>query len=126
MNQKKAETLKKDFRKAVHRLREALKEKSSKEIVIDGTIQRFEFTFELAWKVLKAKLEFQGLEALSPRAAIKEAFKARLIKNGSQWIKMLEARNKTSHLYDQKKSKLVYLEIKKKYFKILEELLSVL
>ena len=45
-----------DYKSAVDRLEEALKEPES-EIVIDGVLHRFEFTFELAWKTIKDALE---------------------------------------------------------------------
>jgi len=64
--------LRDDYRKALGRLKEAVGENLSKgSIVIDGAIQRFEFTFELAWKFLRSLLQFQGIEANSPRSAIK-------------------------------------------------------
>lgn len=50
-----------DFSNALKRLEEATREVPS-EIVIDGTIQRYEFTFELAWKTMKDYLEYNGID----------------------------------------------------------------
>lgn len=107
-----------DFKKALERLRQALDEDLSKgNIVIDGTIQRFEFTFELAWKLAKAILKFNGIEVDAPRLVIKEAYKSRLIsdEDGQAWIDMLEDRNKTSHIYDEKQALKIYEKIKAHY-----------
>ena len=112
-----------DFKKALERLAQALNEDLSKgSIVVDGTIQRFEFTFELAWKLAKAILKFNGVEAETPRLVIKEAFKSNLIddKDGHAWIDMLEDRNKTSHIYDEKQALKIYEKIKTNHFKLLE------
>lgn len=110
-----------DFAKSLKRLREALSENLSKgSIVVDGTIQRFEFTFELAWKLAKAILEYQGLRASSPRSVIKEAFREKFITDGDGWIDMLEDRNKTSHIYDEKQALKIYQKIKKTHFRLLE------
>ena len=120
MSPKRIKELLDDYQKAVSRLEESLKESLSKgSIVIDGTLQRFEFTFELAWKVLKAVLEFQGIEATTPRAAIKEAFRAKWIKNGQGWIDMLEDRNKTSHIYNEEQAAGIYKKIKKTHYPLL-------
>jgi nucleotidyltransferase substrate binding protein (TIGR01987 family) len=71
----------------------------------EGLAQRFEFTFELAWKTLKDYLEDSGvsLEISTPREVIKEAFSANIIANGTMWIKMLDHRNLLSHTYDVKR-----------------------
>lgn len=123
MNQKRIKELLEDYQKAVSRLDESLNESLSKgSIVIDGTIQRFEFTFELAWKVLKAALEFQGIGTATPRSAIKEAFRAQWIKNGQGWIDMLEDRNKTSHIYNEKQAAGIYKKIKKSHYPLLLQL----
>ena len=78
---KKLDERKEDFYKALKRLEEALKKDISDDIIIDGIIQRFEFTFEQAWKVMKLYLEDQGIldEALAPRSTIRCAFKHKLI-----------------------------------------------
>jgi nucleotidyltransferase substrate binding protein (TIGR01987 family) len=67
-----------------------------------GVIQRFEFTFELAWKTIKDYLEEGGLiiAPVTPRQVIKEAFAAKVIADGETWIKMLDSRNLLSHTYD--------------------------
>ena len=46
-----------DYTKALNRLKEALLEEPT-DIVVDGTLQRYEFTFELAWKTIKDYLEY--------------------------------------------------------------------
>ena len=65
-----------DYKSAVDRLEEALKEPES-EIVIDGVLHRFEFTFELAWKTIKDALEYLGLvdKTGSPRENIQLGFR---------------------------------------------------
>ena len=75
-----------DFKDALKRLQEALKKNAPKgSVAIDGTIQRFEFTFELAWKLAKLVLNYNGIEVDTPRLVVKEAFKAKLIKDGDGW-----------------------------------------
>ena len=94
-------TVARDYRAALARLREGADEDPARSpLVVDGVIQRFEFTFELAWKLLKAWLWHQGIECRSPRSCIKGAFQQGLIRDGDGWIVMLEDRNRTSHLYD--------------------------
>jgi len=68
----------------------------------EGVIQRFEYTFELAWKTLKDYLEEGGLviSPITPRQVIKEAFAAKVIPDGEVWVKMLDHRNLLSHTYD--------------------------
>jgi len=112
-----------DFSRALERLHEAIKEDISDKggIVADGTIQRFEFTFELAWKLARAALAHDGIDADTPRLVIKEAYRAKLIQDGEAWIDMLEDRNRSSHIYDEKQAFKIYSKIKSSHFKILED-----
>lgn len=120
MNRERVNEIYQDYEKAVQRLKEALDKDSSEDSVyVDGTIQRFEFTFELAWKLAKAILGYQGIEAPAPRTAIKEAFRTKLIADGDGWIDMLGDRNKTAHLYDESEAVKIYNKIKEKHFKLL-------
>lgn len=112
-----------EFSNAVERLREALEEEEN-DIIIDGVLHRFEFTFELAWKTTKDYLEYVGVieKTGSPREIIKSAFEYGILENGEGWIKMMLARNSLSHLYNEAKSREVYQEIKDIYFSLLEKL----
>jgi nucleotidyltransferase substrate binding protein (TIGR01987 family) len=85
-------------------LREALEREPEALSMLEkeGVIQRFEYTFELAWKTLKDYLEEDGLviSPITPRQVIKEAFAAKLIPDGQVWVNMLDHRNLLSHTYD--------------------------
>ena len=112
-----------EYTNALNRLKELLQQKEN-EIIIDATIHRFEFTFELAWKTMKDYLEYQGIvqNIGSPREIIKLAFKYEIIQDGEGWIEMMLSRNSLSHIYDQQTSRKIYKDIKDNYIKLLEEL----
>jgi nucleotidyltransferase substrate binding protein (TIGR01987 family) len=112
-----------DYKRASARLNEATKIQIEDDIVYDGVIQRFEFTFELSWKLMKMFLEYTGItEIKSPRTTIREAFTYGLIEDGEQWIDMMVDRNKTSHLYDEEEAKLIYEKVKSNYSHLLSNL----
>lgn len=69
----------------------------------EGIVQRFEYTFELAWKTLRDYLEYAGvaLDQATPRAVIKTAFAVGILDDGQTWITMLEQRNLMAHPYDR-------------------------
>ena len=70
-------------------------------LVKDGIIQRFEFTHELAWKVMKDFLEYEGIKGIvGSRSATREAFNKNLLTNGQEWMNMIESRNDTVHTYN--------------------------
>jgi len=115
----------KDYKNALVRLNESCSLDPNNDIVIDGVIQRFEFTFELSWKLIKLYLEYVGLgEENSPRNVIKLAYKAGILSDGDAWIYMMIDRNKTSHIYDAALANEIYNNIKSKHTKLLEELLE--
>lgn len=120
---KRFDERKQEYSNAINRLSEAIQEEET-EIVIDGVLHRFEFTFELAWKVMKDYLEYVGVidKTGSPREIIKSAFEYGMIEQGEKWIDMMLARNSLLHLYDEKKSREVYKDIKKIYFNLLQKL----
>jgi nucleotidyltransferase substrate binding protein (TIGR01987 family) len=93
-----------NFSRGYGLLREALERKPHTLSMLEkeGVIQRFEYTFELAWKTLKDYLEEGGLviTPVTPRQVIKEAFAAKVISDGDVWIHMLDHRNLLSHTYD--------------------------
>lgn len=91
-----------NFEKAFNQLSQGIDDNPlPSDIIKEGIIQRFEFTHELAWKVLKDFLEYEGIQNITgSRSATKEAFNKGLIEDGQQWINMIESRNATVHTYD--------------------------
>jgi nucleotidyltransferase substrate binding protein (TIGR01987 family) len=87
------------FRKALTRFEEALRLPVGEGANLDGTIQRFEFTFELAWKCAKRVLAAEGIDARSPRHVIKECYAQNWIDDEATWVDMMHDRNRTSHTY---------------------------
>jgi nucleotidyltransferase substrate binding protein (TIGR01987 family) len=71
----------------------------------DSMIQRFEYSTDLFWKVIKICLEEQGIitPIVSPRGILREAIRARLLSEseGEMCMEMVESRNKTSHMYHE-------------------------
>lgn len=86
----------------------------------DGMILRFEYTQELAWKLLKNYIEYQGEAQLGgSRDTIRQAFRLGLIENSEPWFDMLESRNLTSHVYDEETEMTVIERIVDTYYPIL-------
>lgn len=66
-----------------------------------GTIQAFEFCYELSWKTIKKVLYNDGIEVNSPRTTFREAAKNKIIDDVKLWFNFLEKRNKTTHTYNE-------------------------
>jgi len=92
---------------ACGQLRRALT-KPKDEFTRDSSIHRFEFTFELFWKMLQEYCALHGFETNSPRTSIREAFRIGVISDEPVYLEMLGARNKTSHLYSEALSEDIY------------------
>ena len=72
------------------------------ELELEGLVQRFEYTFELSWKVLQDLLIYKGYEfMLGPNGTLKMAFEDGLISNHDGWRRMAKSRNILSHVYDE-------------------------
>ncbi len=92
-----------NYGKALLLLEEAVEANraAERELIKAGIIQYFEFTHELAWKVMKDFLEYEGMTGIvGSRSATREAFNKGLIEEGQAWMDMLETRNITVHAYD--------------------------
>lgn len=87
----------------------------------EGLIQRFEYTFELAWKTLKDYLESQEVITNFPREVIKTAFLYNMIEDGEVWMDMLEQRNLMAHTYNEERFKLAIHKIINEYFDALTQ-----
>lgn len=116
MNENKLKYKFEDFQKALKKLETALeKDAHLDELYLDGTIQRFEFVYELSWKLMKSYLEYQGTEVVSPRETFREGFKDGIISDATEWINLMINRNKTSHTYKEETAWDIYDKIKSEY-----------
>lgn len=99
-----------NLKKAISRFSEALQEPES-SIVMDATIQRFEFTYELMWKTLKIFIEdVHGIRTVSPRQVFKEAYALSIIEQEDVFMDMIKSRNLLSHTYNEQQAIVVYKE----------------
>ena len=112
-----------NYRKALVKLTQAvdlLSKQTGGETVVDellqeGLIQRFEYTHELAWKVMKDYAEYQGYtDVRGSRDAIRKALEMNLI-DDKRWMETIEDRNLTVHNYDNEIASEIYTNIMNVY-----------
>jgi len=102
---------------------ELMRTRELSDLEKQGVIQAFEFTWELAWNLLKDYLNWQGeTEITGARDAIRESFKRGLIDEGQVWMFMLQDRNRTSHTYNESTMREILAGIEAKYQPALAEL----
>lgn len=105
-----------DFGRALDRLNEALVVDQGNSLAIDATTQRFEFNFELMWKILRlALVESHGFEAVSPKQTLQKAYAVGWIEDEQFWLNMLKDRNLTTHTYKEDLAREIYARIKAYY-----------
>jgi len=83
------------------------------DMLRDSVIQRFEYTYELCWKMLKRRLKLDApspevIDEMSFREMIREGAERGLIDDPAAWFHYREKRNLTSHTYDEKVARNVY------------------
>ncbi|WP_421170471.1 HI0074 family nucleotidyltransferase substrate-binding subunit [Aeromonas dhakensis] len=88
-----------NFRKAFDKLESALQIEPDRELVVEGTIQRFETVVELVWKTLKRGLKYEGIHPQTPRETMQQGFSAGWLSNEIVWQDLLDNRNKSAHEY---------------------------
>jgi nucleotidyltransferase substrate binding protein (TIGR01987 family) len=93
-------------------------------IVKEGIVQRFEYTFELAWKTLKDKMIEDGLliDKISPKYIFKLAFQSKYIEDVDLWIAMTNDRNLMSHTYDFSTFDSVLVKLQSEYYPLIKKL----
>jgi nucleotidyltransferase substrate binding protein (TIGR01987 family) len=116
-----------NFSKAFNQFEEAIKAYANlSDLEKEGLVQRYEYTFELAWKTLKDYLESKGVVVSFPRDVLKEAFAAQVIQDGEIWIEMLNSRNLMAHTYEEAIFNQVVDNINKKYYPAIVQLVNYL
>jgi nucleotidyltransferase substrate binding protein (TIGR01987 family) len=113
-----------NYRKALAKLSKAVDIVSSQmeededidELLEEGLIQRYEYTHELAWKVMKDYAEYQGITGISgSRDAIRQTLQFGLI-DDENWMRSISDRNLTSHQYDEDTAKAIIENITEVYY----------
>ncbi len=95
------------------------------DTIRDGVIQRFEFCTELAWKTLREYLTEQGYtEINSPKNVMKTAFADGVLNDEQGWLEILDARNITSHVYDEATAEKIFNNIRGTYAKLFKQLID--
>ena len=93
------------------------------ELEMEGLIQRFEYTFELAWKTLQDLLRYKGYEFMQgPNGTLRKAFEDGLISNHDGWRRMAQARVTTSHTYNEGDALAITRQIFEVYSHLLKRL----
>lgn len=111
-----------NFEKALNQLTDGIKFISinTPDIIKEGVIQRFEFTHELAWNLMKDFLIYEGItNIVGSRSATREAFNKGLVEAGQEWMDMIESRNETVHTYNADILETQYNKIVQIYYPLL-------
>ena len=120
-----------DYEKALNRLKEAYKKALTSrgteeyEFFRDSAIQRFEFSVELMWKLIKRFLEtYEGLTCRSPKSCIREFFSAGYLSEEEtlKLLQMVDDRNRTSHTYHEEVAQELFQNLRG-YLPLMERLL---
>lgn len=98
------------LQRALARLRQGVNS-AQNELDRDGVIQRFEFTFELAWKTIQEYAVYKGLEVTSPRDAFRTAADLGILANPEVWFDFLKDRNESTHLYSEDRAQVIYSHV---------------
>ena len=116
-----------NYKRAFTLLREAIEWRQERELTDlerEGTIQRFEYTWELAWKTLKDYLENEGvvLDKITPKAVLIAGVEAKIIHQQEIWMQVLDDRNKMSHIYNNVAFEQVISNIDESYLALFDQL----
>ncbi|MGZ3748015.1 MAG: HI0074 family nucleotidyltransferase substrate-binding subunit [Pseudobdellovibrionaceae bacterium] len=110
---------------ALNQLKKALSLPTPSELERDGTIQRFEYCYELLWKLAQRVLKDNEVVTETPRSVFRELGRLGWIDNVEEWIEFQKSRNQTSHEYGEKLAKHSFL-LAKKFLPLAETLFDVL
>lgn len=109
--------------KAAKNLAEALKhyDENPTELNFLTLSKAFEILVEYAWRLLKEKVEDQGLDAASPKMAVKEAARLKIITEPEKWLDAIDARNDSVHDYFGI-SKKEYITLAKEFLRLVQKI----
>ena len=108
-----------NYQKALIQLSKFIEKGELNELEKQGIIKAFEYTYELAWKVMKDYYEDQGeVDIQGSRDAIRLAFQRGLIEAGEDWMKMIKSRIASVHTYNLEIAEQINQDIHEIYFQL--------
>ena len=114
-----------NYEKAVAQLTEFMDQGELNKFEEQGLVQCFEYTYELAWNVMRDYLIYQGFANIAgSRDAIRYAFNHELISDGENWMKMVDDRIKSVHTYNQENVRMIHANINNIYYKLFLDFLT--
>ncbi len=114
-----------NFKKAFNQLKIAVEMNSYSDLEREGMIQRFEYSFELAWNTIKDLLEYKGNNnILGSRDAIRLGFQLGLLEDGEGWMRMITSRSLSTHTYDEQTANEIAKLVKEEYYYLFENLIK--
>jgi nucleotidyltransferase substrate binding protein (TIGR01987 family) len=112
-----------NYQKALIQLTKFIEKGELSELEEQGIIKAFEYTYELAWKVIKDYYEEQGEVSIQgSRDALRLAFQRGLITDGDNWMKMIKSRIASVHTYNLEVAQQINQDIHDIYFQLFIEL----
>ncbi|KAA3617769.1 MAG: nucleotidyltransferase [Calditrichaeota bacterium] len=115
-----------NYQKAVNKISEVvekLKLEELTELEVEGLIQRFEYTYELAWKTLQDLFKHQEYIGITgPGPVLDQAFKDGLIEDAEGWRRLKKSRELTSHTYDSRTAEAIAEEVVENYYLLFKRL----
>lgn len=105
------------YKMAVAQLTKFIEKDDLNELEEQGLIKAFEYTHELAWKLLKSFLSDQGNQDIyGSKDATRAAINLDLIADGEVWMDMIKDRNRTSHTYNRETAREIADSTRDRYF----------
>lgn len=112
------------FCKSLNNLEMSKSANPGADFVLAATVQNFNLTFDISWKVMKDILtKYMGISSFasgSPREVLQTAYSNNIISD-DDWIKMLKCRNQLAHDYDGKYAMQVFEQIVNNYINLFEQ-----
>lgn len=110
---------------ALNNLDQALQIINPTDLERDGTIQRFEYCYELCWKLAQRVLKENDIEAEVPKVVFRELGRIGWIDNVEDWLEFQKSRNETSHEYGEPLAVKSYM-LAKQFYPLAKQLIEVL
>lgn len=115
-----------NYRKALAKLEETVKGRKLEELTElekEGLIQRFEYTYELAWKTLQDFLRFRGYtEIAGPTPALQQALRDGYLEDENKWRLLKKSREATAHTYNSGVAETIAQDIYQLYYSLMKQL----